>query len=247
MFSVSSRPTAWAKAGSASARPFTLAWPSNRIRVFSSVSGPSGLARKLASTRSTEPCSTRICPASKAPSIVGLASGPVIDALRSSLPTVGEPGMAPAWTLKSSRPFADLSPSKSSRAAADTRCRPPGRAMLELSLNWTSPLSVVWPAKTGWTTPGASPSRREFEIERQPPPGALPRDDHLPVRPHVRARVEVELRGEIVERARAIEGELDRRQAGKIGEMGKNTASGLGGVHVERQPIGGGNVSRAAL
>ena len=189
ILSVSSRPTAWAKAGSASARPFTVAWPSNRIRVFSSVSGPSGLARKLASTRSTDPSSTRICPASKAPSIVGLESGPVIDALRSSFPTVVEPGIAPAWTLKSSRPFADLSPSKSSRAAADTRCRPPGRAMLESSLNWTSPLSVVWPAKTGWTTPGASPSRRESRSSvslRARRPAAQRSPARSPTRPRLR-------------------------------------------------------------
>ena len=45
-------------------------------------------------------------------------------------------------------------------------------------------------------------------------------------------------------RARAIEGELDRRQAGKIGEMGENTAGGLGGVHVERELVGRGNVSQ---
>ena len=29
--------------------------------------------------------------------------------------------------------------------------------------------------------------------------------------------------------------------------MGENTASGLGGVHVERQPIGGGNVSELSF
>ena len=37
------------------------------------------------------------------------------------------------------------------------------------------------------------------EIERQLARCALPRNDHLPVRPHVRACVEVELRGEIVQ------------------------------------------------
>ena len=91
------------------------------------------------------------------------------------------------------------------------------------------------------------PLEARVEIERKPPPGALPRNDDLPVRPHVRACGEVELGREIVERACAIKGELDRRQARKVGEMGKNTAGGLGGVHVERQPIGGGNVSRAAF
>ena len=88
------------------------------------------------------------------------------------------------------------------------------------------------------------PLEARVEIERQLARCALPRNDHLPVRPHIRACVEVELRGEIVERARAIEGELDRRQAGKIGEMGKNTAGGLGGVHVERELVGRGNVSQ---
>ena len=133
--SLSSRPTAWANAGSASARPFTEAWPSNRIRVVSSTSGPFGAARKVASTRSTDPCSTRIS--------AGVESAVDRRARKRSLdrcvevqfPDRVEPGMAPAWTLKPSRSFADLPPSKSSRAAADTRCRPPGRAMLELSLN----------------------------------------------------------------------------------------------------------------
>ena len=82
------------------------------------------------------------------------------------------------------------------------------------------------------------------EIERQLARCALPRNDHLPVRPHIRACVEVELRGEIVQGARAIEGELDRRQAGKIGEMGENTAGGLGGVHIERELVGRGNVGQ---
>ena len=45
-------------------------------------------------------------------------------------------------------------------------------------------------------------------------------------------------------RACAIEGELDRRQAGKIGEMGKNTAGRLGGIDIEREPVGCGNVSQ---
>ena len=72
------------------------------------------------------------------------------------------------------------------------------------------------------------PLEPRVEIERQPPPGALSCNDHLPVRPHIRACVEVELRGEIVQGSRAIEGELDRRQAGKIGEVGKNPASRLG-------------------
>ena len=95
--------------------------------------------------------------------------------------------------------------------------------------------------------PWRKPLEARIQIERKPPPGALSRNDHLPVRPHVRACAEVELRGEIVQGARAIEGELDRRQAGEIGEMGENTASRLGGVHVERQPVGGGNVSELSF
>src|ERR1700722_12680682 len=82
------------------------------------------------------------------------------------------------------------------------------------------------------------------EIERKLARRALPRNDHLSVRPDVRACVEVEFRVEIVQRACAIESKLDWGQTGKIGEMGKDAASGLGGVHVEREPVGRGNVSQ---
>ncbi len=95
--------------------------------------------------------------------------------------------------------------------------------------------------------PGRKAFETRVEIERQTPPRALPRNDHLAVRPHVRACVEVELRREIVERARAIEGELDRRQARKVGEMGENAAGRLGGVHVERETVSGGNVGELSF
>ena len=52
---------------------------------------------------------------------------------------------------------------------------------------------------------GRKPLEAQVEIERKPPPGALPLNDHLPVRPHIRACGEVELGREIVQRARAIE------------------------------------------
>ena len=51
------------------------------------------------------------------------------------------------------------------------------------------------------------------EVEGEPAPGVLPRDDDLAIGPDVRARREVELRREIVERAGAVEGEPGRRQA----------------------------------
>ncbi len=81
-----------------------------------------------------------------------------------------------------------------------------------------------------------------FEVEREPPSGALSCDDDVSPGPDVRARREVELRVEFVERACAVEGEFRRRQAGKIGEMGKEPAGRLGRVHIEREPVAGGHI-----
>ena len=54
-----------------------------------------------------------------------------------------------------------------------------------------------------------------IEVQGQPPPG-VPSRDSLAIRPDVRAGGEVELRREIVERARAVESEPGRRQAGRL-------------------------------
>ncbi len=80
------------------------------------------------------------------------------------------------------------------------------------------------------------------EIERETAPGALAGDDDSALGPYVLARREIELGREIVERACAVEGELRRRQAGKIDEMDKKAAGRLGGVHIEREPVGRGHV-----
>ena len=66
-----------------------------------------------------------------------------------------------------------------------------------------------------------------IEVYGQPPSGVPSRDDDLAIRPDVRAGGEVELRREIVERARAVEGEPGRRQAGKIDQMNEDAASRL--------------------
>jgi hypothetical protein len=94
---------------------------------------------------------------------------------------------------------------------------------------------------------GRKPLQARVEVEREPPPRALPRNDDLPLRPHVRARGKVELRREIVHGARAVEGELDRRQARETGEMGEQAASRLGGVYAEREMVSGRNVGQKRL
>ena len=85
------------------------------------------------------------------------------------------------------------------------------------------------------------------EVEGQPPPGVLPRDDDLAFRPDVRAGGEVELRREIVERARAVEGEPGWRQAGKIDEMDEQAPGRLVGIDAERELVGGGHIGHQRL
>ncbi len=101
-------------------------------------------------------------------------------------------------------------------------------------------MSVVSPANTGRMIAGVMPSSRELRSRRQPPRGALPGDDDVALGPDVRAGGEVELGVEIVERPRALEGELRRRQAGKVGEMGEDAARGLLGIDADRQLVGRG-------
>ena len=79
-----------------------------------------------------------------------------------------------------------------------------------------------------------------IEVERELPPGALARDDDVAARPDVRARREVELGVEIVERAGAVEGEPHRRQAGEIDEMGEDSARGLVGIDGDGELVGRG-------
>ena len=52
---------------------------------------------------------------------------------------------------------------------------------------------------------------------------------------------------EIVERARAVEGEPGRRQAGKIDEMGEDAAGRLVGIDAERELVGGGHIGHQRL
>ena len=85
------------------------------------------------------------------------------------------------------------------------------------------------------------------EVEGEPAPGVLPRDDDLAIGPDVRAGREVELRREIVERAGAVEGEPGRRQARKIDKVHEEAASRLLGIDAERELVGGGHIGHEGL
>ena len=111
--------------------------------------------------------------------------------------------------------------------------------MVKSSSKKRSPLSVVSPAKTGRTMGGAMPFEPGIEVEREFPSSALARDDDVAPRPDVRPGGEVELGVEIVERAGAVEGELHRRQAREVGEMGEHAARGLIGIDGEGELVGG--------
>ena len=86
-----------------------------------------------------------------------------------------------------------------------------------------------------------------IEVDGEFPPGALPRDGNVTLRPRVRARGEIELGVELVERPRAVEGEPDRRQAGQVGEMGENPAGGFLRVHGDCELVGRGHISHQRL
>ena len=108
-------------------------------------------------------------------------------------------------------------------------------------------MSVVSPAKTGRMIAGVIPFEPGIEVEGELPPRALPRDDDVAARPDVRARREVELGVEIVERAGAIEGEPHRRQAGQIDEMGEDAARRLVGIDGDRELVGRGHIGHQGL
>ena len=86
-----------------------------------------------------------------------------------------------------------------------------------------------------------------IEIEGQLPRRPLPRDDDVASRPDIRSCGEVELGVEMVERPRPIQGELDRRQARKIDEMGEKSARRLLRIDGEGELLGGGHVGHHRL
>ena len=75
----------------------------------------------------------------------------------------------------------------------------------------------------------------------------MPRDDDVASRPDVRARGEIEFGVEIVERACAVEGKPDRREAREIGEMGEDAARGLVGIDGDGELVGRGDVRHDGL
>ena len=96
-------------------------------------------------------------PASKAPSIVGLEARPGDRRVEVELADLRRARNRAGVDLEIEqavrRPFAfEVEP-----GVGRDEMQAAGMAMLESSLNWTSPLSVVWPAKTGRTTPAPGP------------------------------------------------------------------------------------------
>jgi hypothetical protein len=185
-----------------------------------------------------------ICRASKAPSIVALKNGPVIDALRSSFPIPVEPGICAGVDLEIEQvvrrlPALDVEP-----GVRRHEMQAAGQGDARIVVEPNVALQRRFSREHRPDDARRKSLKARVEIERKPTPRALPGDDDLPVRPHVRAGGEIELRGEIVQRAYAIEGELHRRQAGKIGEMRKEAASRLGGIHVEGEAVGRRNIGQ---
>ena len=86
-----------------------------------------------------------------------------------------------------------------------------------------------------------------IEVERELPPRALPRHDDIAPRPDLRSGREVKLGVEIVERSCAVEGERDRRQAGKVDEMSEDPAGGLVGIDGEGELLGGRHIGHDGL
>ena len=86
-----------------------------------------------------------------------------------------------------------------------------------------------------------------IEVERKLPPGALPRDDDIAPRPDIGAGGEIEPGLEIVERPCAVQGKLDRRQSGQVGEMGEDAARRFVGIDRDGELVGRRNVGHDRL
>ena len=96
--------------------------------------------------------------------------------------------MAPAWTLKSRRPLADLSAFEVEPCGGRDEMQAAGQrdARIVVELNVALERRVAGEDRLDDAWREALEAR--VEIEGQLPRCALPRDDHLPVRPYVRRR-----------------------------------------------------------
>ena len=143
---------------------------------------------------------------------IGLEAGPTIEALRSSLPIWVAPGMAPAWILRPTVSSADLPPSMSRRALAETMCRP-GVAIVESSSKKRSPLSVVSPGeRPGEMIAGVMPSRRELRSSVSFRPAPCRATTTSPRAQTSAPAAKSSLASKLSSAPCAVEGELHRRQ-----------------------------------
>ena len=176
----------------------------------------------------------------------GSSAGPAIEALRSSLPISVAPGIAPAWILMPKALSADLPPTMSSRALAETRCRP-GVAMVESSLKKRSPLSVVSPAKTGRTIGGAMPSSRELRSSVSFRPAPCRATTTSPRAQTSGPAAKSSLASKLSSAPAPLKASFTGGRPGRFDEMSEDSARGLLGIDGERELVGGGHIGHDGL